>query len=139
MLLQAGTAGIMRGRIAELSPDWVQACRDNRQFVGRAVTWAAAQGIRQFLDLGAGLPTHRAVHETAREIIPGARVCYVDNDPTVVAHARALLTKLVGVDVAEADLSAPASVLGHPGIGASIDWSEPVCVLLAMPVSASGP
>jgi hypothetical protein len=56
----------------------------------------------------------------------------VDNDLTVVAHARALLTRLAGVDVAEADLSAPASILEHPGIGASIDWSEPVCVLLAM-------
>jgi SAM-dependent methyltransferase len=122
----------LAAQIAELSPDWVQACRDNRQFVGRAVTWAAGQGIRQFLDLGAGLPTHPAVHETAREIIPGARVCYVDSDPVVVAHARALLTKPVGVDVAEADLSDPAGVLGHAGAAGLIDWSEPVCVLLAM-------
>jgi S-adenosyl methyltransferase len=122
----------LAAQIAELSPDWVQACRDNRRFVGRAVTWAAGQGIRQFLDLGAGLPTHPAVHETAREITPGARVCYVDNDPVVVTHARALLTKPVGVDVAEADLSDPSGVLGHPGVTSIIDWSEPVCVLLAM-------
>jgi S-adenosyl methyltransferase len=112
----------------------VQACRDSRQFVSRAVTWAAGQGIRQFLDLGAGLPTHPAVHETARAIIPDARVCYVDSDPVVVAHARALLTKPVGVDVAEADLSDPAGVLGHPVVAGIIDWSEPVCVLLAMVV-----
>jgi hypothetical protein len=122
----------LAAQIAELSPDWVQACRDNRQFVGRAVAWAARRGIRQFLDLGAGLPTHPAVHEAAREIYSGARVCYVDNDPVVVAHARALLTKPVGVDVAEADLSDPAGVLEHPGVAGIIDWSEPVCVLLAM-------
>src|SRR5947209_16237966 len=67
----------LAAQIAELSPEWVQACRDNRHFVGRAVTWAAGQGIRQFLDLGAGLPTQPAVHETADEIVPDARVCHV--------------------------------------------------------------
>jgi SAM-dependent methyltransferase len=122
----------LAARIAELSPDWVQACRDNRRFVGHAVTWAARQGIQQFLDLGAGLPTQPAVHEIAREVIPEARVCYVDNDPVVVAHARALLAGPAGVDVAEADLSDPAGVLDHPGVTSIIDWSEPVCVLLAM-------
>jgi hypothetical protein len=122
----------LAAQIAELAPHWVEACRDNRQFVGRAVAWAARQGIRQFLDLGAGLPTHPAVHEAAREIIPGARVCYVDNDPVVVGHARALLAKPTDVDVAEADLSDPAAVLGHPGVTGIIDPSEPVCVLLAM-------
>jgi S-adenosyl methyltransferase len=122
----------LAAQIAEISPDWVQACRDNRRFVSRAVTWAARRGIRQFLDLGAGLPTHPAVHETVRDIIPGAPVCYVDNDPVVVAHARALLTKPVGVDVADVDLSDPAGVVEHPGVTRIIDWSEPVCVLLAM-------
>jgi hypothetical protein len=122
----------LAAQIAELAPRWVEACRDNRQFVGRAVAWAARQGIGQFLDLGAGLPTHPAVHEAAREIVPGARVCYVDNDPVVVGHARALLAKPADVDVAEADLSDPAAVLGHPGVTGIIDRSEPVCVLLAM-------
>jgi O-methyltransferase involved in polyketide biosynthesis len=122
----------LAAKIAELSPEWVQACRDNRQFVGRAVTWAAGRGIRQFLDLGAGLPTHPAIHEAAREIIPDARVCYVDNDPVVVTHARALLTRPAGVEVAEVDLSDPAGVLKHPDVTGVIDRSEPVCVLLAM-------
>jgi hypothetical protein len=122
----------LAAQIAELSPDWVQACRDNRQFVGRAVAWAAGQGIRQFLDLGAGLPTHPAVHEAARELIPDPRVCYVDNDPVVVTHARALLTKPAGVNIAEVDLSGPGGVLEHPGVTSIIDRSEPVCVLLAM-------
>jgi S-adenosyl methyltransferase len=61
------------------------ACLDNRAFVGHAVTWAAGQGIGQFLDLAAGLPTSPAVHEAARAVNP--RVCYVDNDPVVVRHA----------------------------------------------------
>jgi O-methyltransferase involved in polyketide biosynthesis len=122
----------LAARIEELSPDWVQACHDNRRFVGQVVTWAARQGIRQFLDLGAGLPTHPAVHEIAREVIPDARVCYVDNDPVVVVHARALLTKPAGVEVAEVDLSDPAVVLKHPTVASIIDPSEPVCVLLAM-------
>jgi len=122
----------LAAQIAELAPDWVQACRDNRQFVGRAVAWAAGQGIRQFLDLGAGLPTHPAVHEVAGDIIPGPRVCYVDNDPVVVAHARALLTKPANVNVADVDLADPVSVLEHPGVTSIIDRSEPVCVLLAM-------
>jgi SAM-dependent methyltransferase len=124
----------LAAQIAKLAPDWVQACRDNRQFVGRAVAWAAGQGTRQFLDLGAGLPTHPAVHEVAGDIIPGPRVCYVDNDPVVVAHARALLTKPANVNVADVDLSDPASVLEHPGVTGTIDRSEPVCVLLAMVV-----
>ncbi len=122
----------LAARIEELSPDWVQACHDNRRFVGQVVTWAAGQGIRQFLDLGAGLPTHPAVHEVAREIIPDARVCYVDNDPVVVAHARALLTKPVGVEVAVVDLSDPAGVLDDPTVTSIIDPSEPVGVILAM-------
>jgi hypothetical protein len=67
-----------------------------------------------------------------REIIPDARVCYVDNDPVVVAHAHALLAKPAGVDIAGADLTDPAGVLGHPTVTSVIDRSEPVCVLLAM-------
>jgi S-adenosyl methyltransferase len=122
----------LAAQIAALAPHWVEACRDNRVFVSRAVNWAARQGIGQFLDLGAGLPTHPAVHEAAREVIAGARVCYVDNDPVVVRHARALLTKPADVDVAEADLSDPGLVLDHPAVACLIDRSEPVCVLLAM-------
>jgi O-methyltransferase involved in polyketide biosynthesis len=122
----------LAARIAELSPDWVQSCRDNRQFVGRAVTWAAGQGIRQFLDLGAGLPTRPAVHEVAREVVSDARVCYVDRDPVVATHARALLAEPAGVDVAQADISDPAGVLAHPTVTGIIDISQPVFVVLAM-------
>ncbi len=122
----------LAARIAELIPDWVRSCRDNRRFVRQVVTWAAGQGIEQFIDLGAGLPTRPAVHEVARGIVPGARVCYVDNDPVVVAHARALLARPAGIHVVGADLSDPASIADHSEVTSVIDWSKPVCVLLAM-------
>lgn len=122
----------LAAQIEKIAPDWVQSCHDNRRFVDRAVSWAAGRGVRQFLDLGAGLPTHPAVHEVARAIIPDAAVCYVDNDPVVVAHARALLARPVGVHVADADFTDPAGVLEHPSLTSVIDLSEPVCVIFAM-------
>jgi O-methyltransferase involved in polyketide biosynthesis len=119
-------------RLAVMYPPWVQACRDNRAFVGRAVTWAARQGIGQFLDLGAGLPTRPAVHETARAVNPDARVCYVDNDPIVVRHAEALLAGPHGIAAVQADLSGPAGVWHSPDVRAVIDPARPVCVILAL-------
>jgi O-methyltransferase involved in polyketide biosynthesis len=119
-------------RMAEMYPPWVQACRDNRAFVGRVVTWAARQGIGQFLDLGAGLPTRPAVHETAREVNRAARVCYVDNDPVVARHAEALLAGPDGVAAAEADLTDPEAVWASPPVRAVIDPGQPVCVILAL-------
>jgi hypothetical protein len=119
-------------RLAAMWPPWVEACRANRRFVGRAVTWAARQGISQFLDLGAGLPTRPSVHETARDADATARVAYVDNDPVVVSHTRALMTCSSAVTAARADLEHPAAVLATPEVGAVIDLSRPVCVLFAM-------
>jgi SAM-dependent methyltransferase len=122
----------LAARLAEMYPPWVQACRDNRAFVERAVTWAAGQGIGQFLDLGAGLPTGTAVHEAARAVNPLARVCYVDNDPVVVRHADALLAAPDGITAARADLTEPAAVWDGPQARAVIDTLEPVCVILAL-------
>jgi O-methyltransferase involved in polyketide biosynthesis len=119
-------------RLAEMYPPWVQACRDNRAFVGRAVTWAAGQGIGQFLDLGAGLPTHPAVHEMARVVNPAARVCYVDSDPVVVRHAEALLAEPDGVAAVQADLTSPATVWDNRRVRAVIDPAEPVCLIFAL-------
>jgi O-methyltransferase involved in polyketide biosynthesis len=118
-------------RLAEISPEFVPGARDNRAFIGRAVTWAAARGIRQFLDLGSGLPTHPAVHEFAREAIPDARVCYVDNDPVAVLRAQALLADPAGIAVIKADLTGPDAVLAEAAAG-GIDLTEPVCVIFAM-------
>ena len=64
--------------------------RENKQFLARAVTWVAEQGITQFIDAGAGMPTSPATHETAQAVVPGARVAYIDNDPVVLAHLAAL-------------------------------------------------
>jgi O-methyltransferase involved in polyketide biosynthesis len=118
-------------KLLRIDPRAALTCRENREFVTRAVSWAASQGIRQFLDLGAGLPTSPSVHEAAREVIPDARVCYVDNDPVAVLHANALLTTPDGVSATEADLADPDAVLANPVVARTIDLSQPVCVILA--------
>jgi O-methyltransferase involved in polyketide biosynthesis len=94
------------------------------------VRFLAEQGIAQYLDLGSGLPTVPNVHEVAREIVPGARVVYVDHDPIVVAHNEALLAKRDGVVTIRADVRDPDAVLGHPALAGAIDFSQPVAVLL---------
>jgi O-methyltransferase involved in polyketide biosynthesis len=121
----------LAARLAEISPEFAQGAHDNRAFIGRAVTWAAGRGIRQFLDLGSGLPTHPAVHEFAREAIPDASVCYVDNDAVAVLHAQALLAKPKGITVIRADLTDLDVVLAEATAG-GIDLTEPVCVIFAM-------
>ena len=98
--------------------------RENRAFVTRAVAWAAGQGISQFLDLGAGLPASPAVHQAARAVQPAARVAYVDNDPVVLAHARALLAG-EGVTAVAADLRDPAAVLADKELRTVIDPAQP--------------
>ena len=119
------------GRLLEIYPPLRQMVRENRAFVAQAVTWAARQGIGQFLDLGAGLPASPAVHQTARTVLPSARVAYVDIDPVVLSHARALLATSDGVAAVAADLTDPAAVLADPQLRAVIDLREPVCVILA--------
>jgi len=122
---------VVAGRLTEISPEFVQGAHDNRAFIGRAVTWAAGRGIRQFLDLGSGLPTQPAVHEFAREAIPDACVCYVDKDPVAVLHAQALLAKPEGITVIKADLTGPDVVLAEV-TARGFDLTEPVCVIFAM-------
>lgn len=104
-------------------------CVANRRFLGRAVRHAAAQGIRQFLDLGTGLPTQENVHEVAKRQDPGARVVYVDYDPVVRAHAQALRMLDDTVTVIEQDVREPERVLGHADLRKTIDLSRPVAVL----------
>jgi len=104
--------------------------RENRAFVTRAVAWAAGQGISQFLDLGAGLPASPAVHQAARAVLPRARVAYVDTDPVVLAHARALLATGDGVTAVAADLRDPAVVLADKELRAVIDPAQPAGVIL---------
>ena len=113
-------------------PHFAEVVRDNRSFIGRAVRFLAGEaGIRQFLDLGAGLPTQSCVHEMAQAIAPDALVAYVDNDPVVCAHGRALLRPVDGIAVALGDLRQPAEILRDPEVVGLLDFSRPVAVLCA--------
>ena len=105
--------------------------RENRLFLAQAVNWIADQGIRQFVDIGSGLPTAQNTHEVAQAVDPACRVAYVDNDPIVVAHARALLCA-DGVSAAEGDLGDPAAVLGDPGVAEVIGLGAPVGLILGL-------
>jgi len=109
------------------------AVRENRAFLGRAVHYLAAEaGIRQFLDIGTGLPSANNVHEIAQAIDPQCRVVYVDNDPIVLTHARALLASDPRGACAyiDADLREPEKILGHPATMATLDFSQPVALML---------
>ncbi|MFU8871631.1 SAM-dependent methyltransferase [Micromonospora sp. SL4-19] len=106
---------------------------ENRRFMQRATRYLAeAAGIRQFLDIGTGIPTSPNMHEVAQGIAPESRVAYVDNDPIVLAHARALLTSSPAGSTAyvDADLRDPERILSHPDIRATIDFDRPVGLML---------
>jgi hypothetical protein len=118
------------GTILRLIPDAQQMARDNRDFLVRSVRFLAEAGVEQFIDLGTGIPTSPNVHEVARKVVPAARVVYVDHDPVVFAHSRALLATDDGVIAVRADLREPAEVLGDPAVTRLIDFSQPVAVLI---------
>jgi S-adenosyl methyltransferase len=118
-------------RMADINPALVPMVRDNRAFVCAAAARAARAGVRQFLDLGSGLPTRPAVHEAVQEVNPDARVCYLDLDAVAAVYARALLATEAGLAAAEADLTRPAEVLAQPDVSKVIDPAEPTCVILA--------
>jgi hypothetical protein len=111
-------------------PDVADAVWANRGFHGRAAVWMARQGIRQFLDIGSGLPTQNNTHESVQKIAPEARVVYVDNDPMVAAHAGTLLAADGTTAVILADLRQPKALLSHPDLLRLIDFAEPVGVLM---------
>jgi hypothetical protein len=106
---------------------------ENRAFLRRAVTFLAAEaGVRQFLDIGTGIPTPPNVHEVAQGLAPTARVVYVDNDPLVLAHARALMTGTPQGETAylDADLRDPEKILDDADLDRVLDLSQPVALLL---------
>jgi SAM-dependent methyltransferase len=108
--------------------------RENRAFLGRAVKFLAGEaGIRQFLDIGTGLPTTNNVHEVAQAIAPASRIVYVDNDPLVLAHARALLTSSPEGRTAyiHADLRAPDAIVSDPVARDVLDFTQPIALILA--------
>jgi S-adenosyl methyltransferase len=119
------------GEMLKIVPELPQVATYNRQILIRGVRYLAAEaGIRQFLDLGSGLPTAENTHQAAQRVVPDARVVYVDNDPIVLAHGRALLTENDNTAVVTADLRDPAAVLAHPEVNRLIDFSKPVGVML---------
>ncbi|MBA9003978.1 SAM-dependent methyltransferase [Thermomonospora cellulosilytica] len=115
-------------RMLRLQPRLAVAARENRAFVGRAVRWLASAGLRQFLDIGCGLPGHDDVHRIAGRQAPGVRVVYVDRDPIVLAHARALLAGGDEVRVAPGDLTRPRELLADLPL---LDLDRPVAVVLS--------
>jgi hypothetical protein len=120
----------MAQRAIEMWPDLPLIMQANRAFLRRAVRFCVAQGIRQFLDLGSGIPTAGNVHEVARKFAPDARVVYVDCDPVAVVHSRNILDGDELTSVVEADLRDPAKVLDSPGVRSLLDLSQPVAVMM---------
>ena len=115
--------------IAEVFPSIRTAARENRAFMQRAVRFLATEaGIRQFLDIGTGLPTANNVHDVAQRIAPESRIVYVDNDPLVLTHARALLTSSDEGATAyiDADVRDPKKILADD----TLDFSQPMALLL---------
>ena len=118
--------------LVKASPGTREGVRAHRAFLRRAVRHLAAEaGMTQFLDLGTGIPTQGNTHEIAQQANPEARVAYVDNDPIVLVHGRALLTGTGKTSVIEADLRDPEKILTHPEVLAVIDFTRPVAVILA--------
>jgi hypothetical protein len=115
----------------QITPDGPEAARANRAYLRRVVRFLTAEvGIRQFLDIGSGLPSAGNVHEIVHAVDPSAKVVYVDSDPIVLAHGRALLGDSHTVKVVQADVRAPEDILRHPDVREMIDFDQPVGLLL---------
>ena len=119
-------------RLLEIYPDLRTLARENRQFLRRAVRWLAADcGIRQFLDVGSGLPTASPTHDVAQAAAPDSKVAYVDKDPVVVRHADALLADGHDVIAVRGDAADPAAILADPRVNTLIQPGRPYAVILA--------
>lgn len=117
-------------RRLQVLPEWRTSARESRLFLGRTVRYLTAEaGIRQFLDIGPGLPSAGAAHEVAQAIAPETRVAYADNDPMVVTHARSLLNERQGICV-EGDLAEPERILAEISGPDGLDLSQPVGLLM---------
>ncbi|UED87671.1 SAM-dependent methyltransferase [Streptomyces profundus] len=117
-------------RAVEAFPGLPKIMQANRAFMRRAVRYAVAEGITQFLDIGSGIPTHGNVHEIAQRADGEARVLYVDNDPVAVAHSRAVLENVPLADIVAADLRRPEEILHSEQAARLLDFGQPVALLL---------
>jgi S-adenosyl methyltransferase len=117
-------------QIRRAFPALSEAAWANRRFHGRAAKWLANRGIRQFIDIGAGLPTMENTHQVVEQVAADTRVVYVDNDRQVVSHARALLVGGPNLTAIEGDVREPDTILGHRELLTLIDLREPVGLLI---------
>jgi SAM-dependent methyltransferase len=119
-------------RLVTTLPDVRESALANRAFLGRAVRFAVQSGIRQFLDIGTGIPAAGNTHEIAQTLAPDSTVAYVDNDPLVLVHARALMAAagLGRTTIIGGDLREPKAILDHPEVKAAVDLEQPVALLL---------
>ncbi|MFF4243155.1 SAM-dependent methyltransferase [Streptomyces sp. NPDC001822] len=114
----------------EFMPGLPKVMQANRAFMRRAVHYATASGVNQFLDIGSGIPTFGNVHEVAQADDPESRIVYVDHDPVAVAHSQAVLEGNERAVVVAADLRSPKEILENPEINALLDFDKPVALLL---------
>ncbi|WP_185443595.1 SAM-dependent methyltransferase [Kribbella qitaiheensis] len=120
-------------QIMEILPEVPEWAKENRRWLQRAVQWMSReQRIDQYLDLGAGLPTVQNTHQIAQGVNPMAKVVYVDNDPSVIAHGRALLMDNERTDFAAADFTRPDEVLSDPAVKETLDFNRPVGLIQAL-------
>jgi len=117
-------------RVIEAMPEVPLMAQANRAFLRRAVLFCVEAGVRQFLDLGSGIPTVGNVHEVAQRVAPESRVVYVDVEPVAVAHARAILAGNARAAVLQADIREPDRILADPAVVELLDLSRPVAVLM---------
>lgn len=117
-------------RVLDVYPQAWQVAVSNRAFLHRAVDTCLRAGVRQFLDLGSGIPGVGNVHDIARAHDPASRVAYVDIEPVAVTHSRAVLDGMDGVSITAADLRRPDRVLSAPGVAGLLDFDRPIALLM---------
>jgi hypothetical protein len=117
-------------KITEILPDAPFLAIENRSFLRRAVKFVAEQGIRQFVDLGSGIPTVGNTHEIAQAVDPTSKVVYVDFEAVAVAHSEMILAGVPNATIVRADFRQPQTVLKHPEVQELIDFSRPVAILM---------
>ncbi|MBP2330714.1 hypothetical protein JOF56_011099 [Kibdelosporangium banguiense] len=118
----------------KLMPGAAKIARLNRAFLGRAVRYLLNAGVKQFLDVGSGIPTVGNVHEVAQQINPEARVLYVDKDPIAVAHSELMLGANDKAEILRADMRDPDSIIGSSQARRLLDFDEPIALLMVMMV-----
>lgn len=119
-------------RLMTRVPDAQALAQENRAYLRRVVTHLAQQGVRQFIDLGSGIPTVGNTHEVAQRVDPGAKIVYVDHEPVAVAHSELILQDNENAEILREDVRDVAAVLGHPATRRLIDFDEPIAILMFM-------